>query len=338
MQDISSIVAGDGIDHPDRAFTGQQLRPTPNTDNLSYKHTDKPTLPQVDSRLFGTQYASAEPVGDIPMTSGKWTDPTFPRTNWKYREYRDSGDRTAICEACETRTIRFQHLLTHETGLRLWMCAECGSSACPYPGAIQEVEAKLTADVLERASRTIAVRGKDWLETPFDVYLPKWSPLELQNLSHTVMVTLLPSPPFPPPVLITFRKTKSGSWERDEQGECSATLYAVASYTNRWGIRETSFPNIRFGAVLLRDEDLAAINTLTHGKPHDYMVIRTWEAGEYIWREMGAATYKPSLKFLIGRAAEFMEGRNWNLDKVMHQVRPYREEEEPCLADIEDLS
>jgi hypothetical protein len=337
MQDIYSIAASDGVDHQERASTGQQLRPSQTTYNFSDKHTDKPKLPQVDSRLLGEQHVSAEPSGDIPMASGKWTDPTFPRTNWKYREYRDSGDRTAICEACESRTIRFQHLLTHETGLRLWMCAECGGSACPYPEAIQEVEAKLTADALERASRTIIVRGTDWLETPFDWHLPIWSPLELQNISPTVMVTLVPYPPFPPPIAITFRKTTSGGWQRDEQGDCSATLYAVASYKNRWGTRVSSFPNIRFGAVLLRDEDIAAINTLTHGKPHDYIVMKTREAGEGVWREMGAATYKPSLKFLVGRAAEFIEGRNWKLDTVMHQVRSYLEDE-PCLSDIEDLS
>ncbi len=269
------------------------------------------------------------------MSTGKWTDPAFPRKEWRYADYRELEGRTAICEACESRQIRFQHLLTHRTGLSLWVCGECGCELCPYGNAIHAVEAKMRSDAADRASRTLVVPGISWISTPPDWFLPKNSPLELRQTSPYTMLTILPCPN---PIAMDFRITGAGGWVGG--GDKRGTLFGCAIYKNHYGKPCETFPNIGFGAVLLRHEDIAAIDKLTHGKRSSYTVLAITEFGEsprVIWREVGAATYKRSSAFLTRCAAEFMdEGLNWKLDKVMDASMPDMEDEPPW-ADFEEL-
>jgi hypothetical protein len=49
----------------------------------------------------------------INRGTGKWGDPTVPRTGWVVGEVFDHGKPCFTCEMCETMTIRYEHQMYH---------------------------------------------------------------------------------------------------------------------------------------------------------------------------------------------------------------------------------
>jgi hypothetical protein len=46
-------------------------------------------------------------------TTGKWCQPAVPHKGWTFVGFDDLGEPSAICEMCETQTIRYVHYMEH---------------------------------------------------------------------------------------------------------------------------------------------------------------------------------------------------------------------------------
>jgi len=54
-------------------------------------------------------------IDDAPRGSGKWGRSDVPKTGWRWDGVRDLGPESeAICEMCETRRIRYEHVMRHD--------------------------------------------------------------------------------------------------------------------------------------------------------------------------------------------------------------------------------
>src|SRR5690606_22099214 len=54
----------------------------------------------------------------IALGKGAWGDPEFPRSGWDCIAIVDMLEETVKCEACQSTTIRFAHVLTHPQSKR----------------------------------------------------------------------------------------------------------------------------------------------------------------------------------------------------------------------------
>lgn len=106
---------------------------------------------------------------------GKWGDPTLPKHGWICEEIRDLApddgtpfeDYHAICEMCERKRIRYQHVMTHPK----WPECICAGVICS--GKMENNKA--AAKRREREERNRCARRQRW------PYLRAWKKSETGN-------------------------------------------------------------------------------------------------------------------------------------------------------------
>jgi hypothetical protein len=49
------------------------------------------------------------------MTTGKWAAPGVPQKGWRCIDIEDLGEASATCAMCEVVTIRYVHVMSHES-------------------------------------------------------------------------------------------------------------------------------------------------------------------------------------------------------------------------------
>jgi hypothetical protein len=86
---------------------------------------------------------------------GKWSEPGVPHKDWRCVDIEDLGKPSGTCEMCETATIRYAHVMTHDDYPET---LDCG---CICAG---NMEADLIgAKRRERDFKLLAQRRQRWL-------------------------------------------------------------------------------------------------------------------------------------------------------------------------------
>jgi hypothetical protein len=101
-------------------------------------------------------------TGERESTAGKWSKPGVPHKGWTCVNIEDRGEADAVCEMCETQSIRYVHYMQHP-GYPEVLGAGCvcaGKMADDYEGARRR-----EADLRNAAQRRLRWLSRKWNES-----------------------------------------------------------------------------------------------------------------------------------------------------------------------------
>ena len=100
-------------------------------------------------------------MSESSRTTGKWSEPGVPHKGWTCVDVDDLGSPSAICEMCETQSIRYVHYMTHPS-----FHGELGVG-CVCAGKMEEDYER--AKSREASVKSAAKRKRRWLTRDWNV-------------------------------------------------------------------------------------------------------------------------------------------------------------------------